>query len=174
MPSPTISTSAGCGEAHRAATAWTEHHLLRIDRRLAAAVAGEEGAVDRERRSVRAARHQRHHRRPDAARGMFQTGMEAQRRRGGRRGRARRDRSRPAFRSAGVADCQMASAASLRLASSRSGLRSTGVRRDARADEAGADRSPSTGRATAELAMTRVLVAAGMAAHEHLAVVRVA
>ena len=79
MPSPTISTVARLGEAHRAAAAWTEHHLLRIDRRLAAAIAGKEGAVDRERRSVRAARHQRHHRRPDAARGVLQAGMEAKR-----------------------------------------------------------------------------------------------
>ena len=75
---------ARIGEAHRAATAGAEHHLLRIDRRLPAAIAGEEGAVNRERRSVCAVRHQRHHRRPDAARGMFQTGMEAQRVGGGR------------------------------------------------------------------------------------------
>ena len=70
---------AGLGEAHNAAATRAEHHLRRIDRRFAAAVAGEEGAVDRERRAVRAARHQRHHRRPDAARGMLQTGMEAER-----------------------------------------------------------------------------------------------
>ena len=81
MPSPTISTSPGSAEPHRAATAGAEHHLLRIDRRLAAAIAGEEGAVDRQRRAVHAARHQRHHRRPDAARGMLQPGMEAERRR---------------------------------------------------------------------------------------------
>ena len=42
---------AGFGEPDRAATAGTEHHLLRIDRRLAAAVAGKEGAVDGDRRS---------------------------------------------------------------------------------------------------------------------------
>ena len=72
---------AGLGEPHGAATARAEHHLLRIDRRLAGAVAGEEGAVDRQRRAVGAARHQRDHRRPDAARRMLQPGMEAERRR---------------------------------------------------------------------------------------------
>ena len=35
--------------------------------------------MDRERPAVRAACHQRHHRRPDAARGMFQTGIDDQR-----------------------------------------------------------------------------------------------
>jgi hypothetical protein len=43
-----------------------------------------EGAMDSERRSVRAACHQRHHRRPEAARGMFQTGMKAKAWGGGR------------------------------------------------------------------------------------------
>ena len=69
---------AGFGKAHRAATARPEHHLRRIDRRFAAAVAGEEGAVDRERRHRFAVHHQRHHRRPDAARRVLQAGMEAQ------------------------------------------------------------------------------------------------
>ena len=72
---------AGLGEAHRAATARAEHHLR-----------GSTGALPPPSRArkvrwmasgvaVRAVRHQRHHRRPDAARGMFQPGMEAERRR---------------------------------------------------------------------------------------------
>ena len=35
--------------------------------------------MDRKRRSIGTVRHQRHHSRPDTARGMIQTGMEAQR-----------------------------------------------------------------------------------------------
>jgi hypothetical protein len=66
---------------HRAASARAEHHLLRIDRCLAAAVASKEGPVDTERRVVRPARHQPDHRRPDAAGGMLQASMEAERRR---------------------------------------------------------------------------------------------
>lgn len=64
-----------------AAAARTEHHFLRLDRRLAVAVAGKEGAVDRQRRDVSAASHQRDHRGPCAARRMLQPGMEAERRR---------------------------------------------------------------------------------------------
>ena len=37
---------ARIGEAHRAATAGTEHHLLRIDGRFPGAIAGNEGAMD--------------------------------------------------------------------------------------------------------------------------------
>ena len=69
---------ARLGEAHCAAATRPEHHLLRIDWRLAVAVAGEKGAVNGDRRSGRAVRHERHHRGPDATRGMFQSGMEAQ------------------------------------------------------------------------------------------------
>ena len=58
---------AGRGEPHGAAAAWTEHHLLRIDRRLAPPITGKEGAMDGKRRLVSAACHKRHHRRPDAA-----------------------------------------------------------------------------------------------------------
>ena len=53
MPSPTISTSPGSAKAHHAAATGAEHHLRRIDRRLAAAVAGEKGAVDGDRRAIR-------------------------------------------------------------------------------------------------------------------------
>ena len=72
---------AGLAEAHCAAATRPEHHLRRIDWRLAAAVAGEKGAMNGDRRSGGAVRHERHHRGPDAARGMFQAGMEAQGRR---------------------------------------------------------------------------------------------
>jgi hypothetical protein len=67
------------GEPHRAATAWAEHHLLRIDWRLAGAVVGKEGAVDCKRCVVLPARHQRDHRRPDTATRMFESGTEAER-----------------------------------------------------------------------------------------------
>ena len=172
MPSPTISTSPRRGEPHRAAAARTEHHLLRIDRRLAAAVAGKEGAVDRERRAVGAARHQRHHRRPDAARGMLQPGMEAERRRRSEdAGRARRDRSRPACR-------QPAS----RTARWRARPRCAWRRRDPAGRSAaarGADRTDAARPFSAHRAARPqrrddpLLVAAGVAAHQHLAVVGV-
>ena len=99
MPSPTISTSPGSASRTAPPRQGPSIIFCGSTGALPAAVAGKEGAVDRERRVVRAARHQRHHRRPDAARGMLQTGMEAKRV-GWRqmRCRARRDRSRPAFR----------------------------------------------------------------------------
>jgi hypothetical protein len=52
---------------HRAAPTGAEHLLLRIDRRLAATVAGRERAMNRERQIIGSARHQRDDRRPDAA-----------------------------------------------------------------------------------------------------------
>ena len=81
MPSPTHEHVARWSKPYRATTAGTEHHLLRIDRRFARPVAGKKCAVDRQRRVVDTARDQRHHRRPDAARGVLQPGMEAERRR---------------------------------------------------------------------------------------------
>src|SRR5262249_11986379 len=68
------------GEPHCTATAWAKHHFLGLDPRLALSVARKEGAVDRQRCVINAARDQRDHRRPNAARRMFQTGMEADRR----------------------------------------------------------------------------------------------
>jgi hypothetical protein len=70
---------AGRGKPNCTATARAEHHLLRIDRRLPWGFEGKEGAVDRERCSIRALRHQRDHRWPGPTRGMPQTGMEAER-----------------------------------------------------------------------------------------------
>ena len=70
--------SPGSASARRR-PAWAEHHLLPARSAPSPAVAREECAVDRQRRSVRAVCHQRHHRRPDAARGMLQAGMEAKR-----------------------------------------------------------------------------------------------
>ena len=66
-------------KAHNSTTARPKHHLLRVDRSFAAAITGKEGAVDCQRRCIHAVRHQRHHRRPDIARRVLQTGMEAQR-----------------------------------------------------------------------------------------------
>src|SRR5262245_62703836 len=73
---------AGLAEPHRAATAGTEHHLRRLFRRLAPAVAGEKSAMEREGCTVGAPCHQRHRRGPDATRGMLQPCMKAD---GGRR-----------------------------------------------------------------------------------------
>ena len=81
MPSPTMSDVAGPAEPHRPAAAGAEHHLLRIHRRLASAVAREKSTMDRQRRIVRAARHESNGCRPDAAGWVFQSGMEAERRR---------------------------------------------------------------------------------------------
>src|SRR5262249_35735883 len=68
------------GEPHCTAAAWAEHHFLGLDPRLALSVARKEGPVDRQRRVVNAARDQRDHRGPNAARRTFQTGMKADRR----------------------------------------------------------------------------------------------
>jgi hypothetical protein len=67
------------GETHHASAARAEHHLLWLDRRLGVAITGEECAVNTDRLTIDTDRHQRHHRRPDTARGMLQTGIEAQR-----------------------------------------------------------------------------------------------
>src|SRR5262249_23706724 len=65
------------GETHGAATARAEHHFLRIDRRLSRTITGKEGAMESEWVIVEAARYQRDHHRPNAARRMSQGGMEA-------------------------------------------------------------------------------------------------
>ena len=65
-------------QTHHAATTRPEHHLRRIDRCLAVAVAGKKGAANGDRRSRTATRHKRHHRGPNPARGVFQAGVEAQ------------------------------------------------------------------------------------------------
>jgi len=72
---------ARIGETDGAATARAEHHFLRIDRRLSRTITGEEGAMNREWGIAEAARYQRDHPRPNAARRMFQAGMEAECRR---------------------------------------------------------------------------------------------
>jgi hypothetical protein len=71
----------GIGETHCAAAAGTQHHLLRMDWSFAATIAGKEGAMDGNGRSIYAVRDQRHHRRPDAARGMLQPDVETDGRR---------------------------------------------------------------------------------------------
>ena len=71
--------TAGCREPNCTATAWAEHHFLRIDRGFATTVTGKEGAMDCQRRVVGPARHQRDHCPPDAAGRMLQPGMEAER-----------------------------------------------------------------------------------------------
>src|SRR5215203_3866545 len=90
-------------EPHDTAAAWPEHHLRRIDRRFAAAVAGEKRAVNADRLAVSAVRHQSHHPRPQAAPSMFQPGMEADRRRYRDREPARAQIIPPAFRSDSLA-----------------------------------------------------------------------
>ena len=98
MPSPTISTSPGSPRRTAPPRQGPSIIFAGSTGALPLAVAGEEGAVNGDRRAVDAARHQRHHCRPDAARGMLQAGVEAQSRRS-RQGRAHAsgDRSRPAF-----------------------------------------------------------------------------
>ena len=163
---------ARLGKAHRAATAGAEHHLLRIDRRLAAAVAGEEGAVDRQRRSVRAARHQRHHRRPDAARGMLQTGMEAQ-----RVGRRQIDAARGEIGLDQRSLCRLGGLPDGERGLAALGVVSIRLALDRRAARRARERARTVLGPQAARAQRRddaLLVAAGMAAHQHLAVVRVA
>ena len=98
---------ARISEANRAAAAGAEHHLRGFDRRLAAAVAGEKGAVDRQRPVVRpgvTSATIAGQRPPD---GMLQAAMEAERRRRrdrqAARGEVRRDR-RPCGRQGGAPD----------------------------------------------------------------------
>src|SRR5262249_55063034 len=66
-------------EPHRAAATRAKHHLRRLYWRLAFAIVGQECAVNADRLTIIAAPNQRYHRRPYAARGMPQTGMEAKR-----------------------------------------------------------------------------------------------
>src|SRR4051812_45346949 len=70
---------SGFSEAHSTAPAWTQHHLLWLNRRLRAAVAGKKGAMDTHRGSVHPVHDEGHHRRPEPAKGMLQAGVEAQR-----------------------------------------------------------------------------------------------
>ena len=81
-----------------------------------------------------------------------------------------RDRSRPACRLAGVADLPDGESASLRLvvALDPAGRSCPSMRRGGVNRPRG--RSRPTARATADTAITVALIAAGMAAHQHLAV----
>ena len=99
--------------------------------------------------------------------------MEAQRRRGRQVDAARGEIGLDRRSLCRLADCQMASAASLRLGVVliRLALDRRAARRFAKAS---ADRSRPTGRAPRSAAITSLLVAAGVAAHQHLVVVRVA
>ena len=67
MPSPTISTLLAASEPHRRRhdTGRASSSADRLE--LCRAVAGEKGAMDRKRRIIGSARHQRDHCRPNAA-----------------------------------------------------------------------------------------------------------
>ena len=117
---------------------------------------------------VDAVRHKRHHRGPDAARGMFQAGMEAQGRRA-RKVEPPRAQIGLDERSLGhLRACQIASAAALRFRASASSS-SASLRRRLRAmTESPPGRLPQAALPKGGDQIT--LVAAGMAAHQHLAV----
>ncbi len=165
MPSPTISTSPGSASR----TAPPRHGPSII-------FCGSTGALPPPSRArkvrwiasgvaVRAVRHQRHHRRPDAARGMLQAGMEAQR--VGRRqidAARRRDRFAPAFlrRPARAPDRQRGLAA---LAGIGVGVSVFFV-----GDAIFALVSPAKAAFAQDGDVNVALIAAGMAVHQHLAV----
>ena len=69
---------AASRETDRAATTGSEHQFLRLDRRFARAVTGQESAMDSQRLVVRAACHERDHRGPDVAGRVPESCVEAQ------------------------------------------------------------------------------------------------
>ena len=160
------------GEAHHAAATRTEHHLRRIDRRLAAAVAGKKGAVNGDRRSGRRraspAPPSRARRRPRDVSGRDgSASVEAAEDTSPREtqiGGDGRSLGRVAMPARSPAPPCCASVASA----------SGSIRLDRSADEARAMPKAGAGRlpqaALAKGGDHIALIAAGMAAHEHLAV----